>query len=113
MLFIEKIIDLAKYLNIKDVFSKTFAIELFKHMNINEYIIKPKKSKELCYRLIYNFELIELKIVKTYIKTNLTNSSNKLFKSSAKAFILFVKKSNYSFRLYINYQGLNNLIIKN
>ena len=56
---------------------------------------------------------MELEILKAYIKTNLSNSFIKPFKSSAGTLILFDRKSNGFLRLCVNYRGLNNLIIKN
>ena len=47
------------------------------------------------------------------MKINLANGFIWLFKSSAKAPILFDKKLDRSFCLYIDYWGFNNLIIKN
>lgn len=41
---------------------------------MNDYIIKLKIDKQLFFSLIYNIKLIKLEILKTYIKTNLTNS---------------------------------------
>ena len=65
------------------------------------------------YRLIYSLRLVEFKILKTYIKTNLANGFIKASKLPADTPILFVCKPNSSFRLCVNHQGLNNLIIKN
>ena len=56
---------------------------------------------------------MNLEILKIYIKNNLINGFIKFFKFSAGAFILFDEKSDESLRLYMNYCGLNNLIIKN
>lgn len=39
---------------------------------INEHIIKLVNGKELPYELIYSLDVVELKILKTYIKTNRT-----------------------------------------
>ena len=54
---------------------------------------------------------MELKILKTYIKTNLANSFLQSFKSLIDAFIFFDKKLDRSFGLYIDYKSLNNLTI--
>ena len=62
---------------------------------------------------IYNLGLMELETLKTYIKTNLTNSFIRPSKSAISASILFVKKHNCNFYFYVNYQDLNNLTIKN
>ncbi len=56
---------------------------------------------------------MELEILKAYIKNNLASGFIRSFKSPAGAPILFDKKPNGSLRLYVDYQGLNNLIIKN
>ncbi len=51
--------------------------------------------------------------MKAYIKNNLANSFIILSKSPAGAPIFFNKKSDGSLRLCMDYQGLNNLTIKN
>lgn len=56
---------------------------------------------------------MELEILKTYIKTNLVNNFIKSLKFFTNTLIFFFQKLNSSFSLYINYCGLNNLIIKN
>lgn len=56
---------------------------------------------------------MELEILKIYIENNLVNSFISPSKSSARVPIFFDKKQNGSLWLYINYQGLNNLTIKN
>ena len=56
---------------------------------------------------------MESETLKTYIETNLANGFIRLSKSSAGAPILFDRKSDGSLWLCINYQGLNNLTIKN
>ena len=88
-------------------------IELSKNTKINKHAIKLEENKQPPFGLIYNLELVELETLKTYIKTNLANNFIWLFKSSTRAPILFNKKPDRSFHLYVNYWGLNNLIIKN
>ena len=56
---------------------------------------------------------MELETLKTYIETNLANRFIRPSKSPAGAPILFYRKSDGSLRLCINYQGLNNITIKN
>ncbi len=56
---------------------------------------------------------MELEILKAYIKNNLANSFIRPSKSSAGALILFDKKPDGDLRLCVDYQGLNNLTIKN
>ena len=56
---------------------------------------------------------MELKTLKAYIETNLANGFIRPSKSPAGAPILFDRKSDGSFRLCVDYRGLNNLTIKN
>ena len=51
--------------------------------------------------------------MKAYIKNNLANDFIKPSKSPAGAFILINKKLDSSLKLYVDYQALNNLTIKN
>lgn len=45
------------------------AIELSENIGINKHIINLIKGKQVLYRPIYAFKLIELEILKAYIKT--------------------------------------------
>ena len=54
-----------------------------------------------------------LETLKAYIETHLKTGFIQLFKSHTGVLILFDKKPDGSLRLYVNYQVLNNLIIKN
>ena len=56
---------------------------------------------------------MELETLKTYIETNLATGFIRPLKSPHGAPILFICKPNGSFRLCVNYRGLNNLTIKN
>ena len=56
---------------------------------------------------------MELKTLKAYIEINLANGFIRPSKSPAGAPILFDQKSDGSLRLCVDYQGLNNLTIKN
>ena len=56
---------------------------------------------------------MELETLKVYIKNNLVNGFIRLSKFLTRALIFFNKKSDNNIRLYIDYQDLNNLIIKN
>lgn len=89
------------------------AIELPERFDIIEYLINLKPSKQQLYNPGYILGPVELKTLKTYIKTNLANGFIYPSKSPARALILFVQKSNNSLRLCVDYYDLNNLIIKN
>ncbi len=80
---------------------------------MNEYAIKLAEEKQQTYGPIYAFSLVKLETLKTYIKTHLKTGFIQLSKSPISAFILFNKKPDGSLHLYIDYQGLNNFIIKN
>ena len=88
-------------------------MELLENAGMNEYAIKLKEGKQPLFGPIYSLDLVELEILKTYIKTNLANSFIHLSKSLAGALILFHKKPNGSLRLYVDYWGLNNITIRN
>lgn len=82
-------------------------------MSLNKHTIKLIDGKQLSYRLIYALSLVKLETLKTYIETYLKirfiQSPNFLIN----ALILFDKSFDGSFCLCVNYQGLNNLRIKN
>ena len=61
----------AKYSDFTDVFSKKLSAMLPEYTKINTHIINLEKGKQLPYRPIYNLDLVEPEILKTYIKTNL------------------------------------------
>lgn len=46
-------------------------MELSENINMNDYDIKLVEDTQLFYELIYNLQLVELEILKTYIKTHL------------------------------------------
>ena len=102
-----------KYSDFADVLSSDLAFELPKHIRINDHAIKQVKDQKPIYEPIYSLGPVELEILKAYIKTNLANVFIRPSKSPAGAPILFDRKSDGSFRLCVDYQGLNNLTIKN
>ena len=113
LLLAEKVIILAKYLDFADVFSKESAEVLPKRTGINKDVIELEKGKQSPYESMYSLGPMKLKILKTYIETNLANGFIRPSKSPADAPILFVWKLEGSFCLCFNYWGLNNLMIKN
>ena len=102
----------SKYANFADVFSPKLAAE-FPKPRISNHAIKLVNDRQLPYGLIYSLGPIELETLKVYIKNNLTNSFIRFSKSPVRAFILFNQKPDSSLKLYVDYQGLNNLTIKN
>ena len=102
-----------EYSDFADVFLEKSANVFPERTKANKHTIELEKGKQPPNRPIYSLELVELKTLKIYIKTNLTNGFIWPSKSPADALILFVYKPDNSFCLCVNYQGLNNLTIKN
>lgn len=104
---------LIEYSNFTDVFSKKSAVVLLEHTEIKTHAIDLEESKQPYYGLIYSLRPVELETLKIYIENNLANHFIRLFMSSARTPIWFNKKPDGSLWLYINYQGFNNITIKN
>ena len=102
-----------KYFDFSNVFSLDSVAELLEHTGINDHPINLLDNKQPLYGLIYSLGPVELKKLKTYIKTNLASSFIRSSKSPAGASILFVRKKDGNLRLCVDYGGLNNLTIKN
>ena len=103
----------AEYSDYSNVFSAENATELPENTGMNEHAIELKEGKQPPFGLIYSLGPVELETLKTYIKTNLANGFIQSSKSLVRAPILFDKKPDGSFRLCVDYWGLNNLSIKN
>ena len=80
---------------------------------MNEHAIELEEDKQLPFGPIYSLGPVELETLKTYIETNLANGFIRPSKSPAGALILFNQKPDGSFRLCVDYWGLNNITIKN
>ena len=93
---------LAKYANFAHIFSLDLASKLFSYTKINNYVIKFVTGQQTSYEPIYHLRLVELKILKAYIETNLANKFIRPFKSLVGTPILFDQKSNRSFWLCAN-----------
>ena len=103
----------AKYSDFTDVFLKKSAEVLPERTGINDYAIKLEDGKQPLNGSIYSLGPVEPETLKTYIETNLANYFIRPSMFLAGAPILFVCKPNDSLQLCVNYQGLNNLTIKN
>ena len=104
---------LMEYSNYSNVFLIEYVAKLSENTRMNKHAIKLEKNKQSPFGPIYSLEPIELETLKTYIKINLANGFIWPFKSFARAPILFNRKPNRSFCLCIDYQGFNNITIKN
>lgn len=104
---------LPEYADYADIFYANLVIELSENIDINEHPIGYIEGKQPPYGPIYNLSQMDLETLKAYIKTHLKSGFFRPFKSLAGIPILFDKKSHGNLRLFIDYQELNNLIIKN
>ncbi len=103
----------SKYTDFADVFCPKLAAELLEYTRINNHVVKLVDNWQPLYGPICSLWFEELETLKAYIKNNLANGFIRPFKSPVGAPILFDKKLDGSLRLYVDYQGLNNLTIKN
>lgn len=101
----------AKYAEYLHVFLLNIVIKLLKNTSINKYIIKLVEGKQQLYSSIYTLSLVELEILKAYIKTYLKTWFIQSSKFLAGATILFDKKQDSSLCHFVIYQGFNNLTI--
>ena len=102
-----------KYTDFAHIFLPKLAVELPKHMRINDHAIKLVDNRQSLYSPICSLGLMELETLKAYIKYNLANNFIRPFKFPIGVLIFFDKKPDGSLRLCVDYQGLNNLTIKN
>ena len=103
----------AEYSDYSNVFLAKNAAELPENTGINEYAIELEESKQPSFGPIHSLGLVELKTLKTYIKTNMANGFIRPYKSPVGASILFDRKPDRSLRLCMDYRDFNNIIIKN
>ncbi len=88
-------------------------MELPKQTGMNKHAIELIEGKQPPYGPIYALSLVVLETLKTYIETYLKTDFIWRSKSPAGAPIHFNKKPDGSLHLYVDYQGLKNLTIKN
>ena len=91
-----------KYVYFSDVFSKESAALLPARSDINEHQINLEPGKQPPYRPMYSLGPVELETFKTYIETNLASKFIQSSKSPVKPLILFVRKLDRSFCLYVD-----------
>ena len=104
---------LSKYTDFADVFSPKLVAKLPEHTRINDHAIELVDDLQPPYGPIYSLGPVELETLKAYIKYNLVSSFIRSSKSPTGVAILFHKKLDSSLRLCVDYQGSNNLTIKN
>lgn len=80
-----------------DIFICDLTNESPKNTSLNKHIIELVDGKQLLYGLIYTLSLVELEVLKAYIKIHLKLGFIQLFKSLVCAPIFFDKKPDDSF----------------
>ena len=104
LLLVKKVTVLTKYSDFANVFLKKSANVLLEQTKVNKPAIKLEKYKQPPYEPIYSLgPPVELKTLKSYIKTNLASSFIRALELLASALILFVRKPNGSLCLFVNY----------
>ncbi len=101
-----------QYFAFQDIFFEVETHKFFEH-DFHDHVIEILSNRDSFFDSIYNLSATELKILKDYIDEYMKKNFIIKFVSSAKIFILFVKKMNDKFRLCVNYKKLNEIIIKN
>ncbi len=96
----------------KKVFSKILSNSLNMH-NQMKHLIDLMKSKMSHIESIYKMIQDEFAAIWDYLKNALKKKWIHSSSSSAEASVLFVKKLNESFCLYMNYHDLNEITVKN
>ncbi len=97
----------SEYTDFVDIFLSKLVIELPEHMRINNHFIELVDDWQLPYNPIYSLGLVELEILKAYIKNNLANGFIRSSMSPIRASILFDKKPDGSLKLCVDYWDLN------
>ena len=104
---------LAKYSNYSNVFLVENVTKHPEHTGMNYHAIELEEGKQLSFSPIHSLGSVELKTLKTYIKTNLANGFIRPFKSLTETPILLDRKPDKSLRFCVDYGGLSNITIKN
>lgn len=92
-----------EYNDFTHFFSLDLAIRSLNRTGINKHAIKVLEGKSPLYSLIYSQNLVELETFKTYIVTQLKIRFIYTSKSLGAMPLIFDKKSDRNFHLYINY----------
>jgi hypothetical protein len=103
---------LFQYVAFQNIFFEIKAHKFSKH-DFHDYVIEILSNRDSFFDFIYNLSTTKLKILKNYIDEYMKKNFIIKFVSSAKVFILFVKKTNDKLCLCVNYKNLNEIIIKN
>jgi hypothetical protein len=101
-----------EFMDYSDVFQKSSADKLPEPSKWN-YTIPLEQGTAPPFEPIYSLSEVDPKALDAYLKENLEKGFIRPSQSPAGAPILFVKKSDGSLRLCVDYRGLNKITIKN
>ena len=93
------------------MFSKYYQKQLSNHCPY-DLNIQIKEDKLSFHKLIYSFSILELQMLREFLKENLKTDIIQLFHSLCGSSVLFMKKKNGSLQLCIDYQKLNRITRK-
>jgi hypothetical protein len=93
-----------QYFAFQDIFFEVKAHKFFEH-DFHDHVIEILSNRDSFFDSIYNLSATKLKILKNYIDEYMKKNFIIEFVSSAKAFILFVKKTNDKLCLCVNYKN--------
>jgi hypothetical protein len=103
---------LEAYKDYINVFSKTEARKLLNFTRVMHFI-NIEERKIVFFGFIYPLSVVELRVLREYLKFNLIKRWIQKSRSSVKASILFTLKKDKTLRLYVDYRGLNRITVKN
>ena len=106
------IIVLLKYYDFFNMFSSAKVDKFFLH-RFNDHKIFLMFNKKSNFNLIYDMSQDEFKILKKYLNNNLIKRFIRSNFFSTILFILFTRKPDEEFRLYVDHYVFNIIIIKN
>ncbi len=94
------------------MFSEILSDSLNMHDQMKHFI-DLMKSKMFCIKFIYKMTWDELTVIWDYLNNTLKKKWIYSSSSFAETSVLFVKKSNESLHLYMNYRDFNEITVKN
>ena len=100
-----------QYHDFLSLFTKKGADQLLQHRYVNHEIPLEADKKPPIGRM-YSMSATELQELRKWIKENLSKDFIRASSSSCASPILFVKKKDGSFQLFVDYRALNDITIK-
>jgi hypothetical protein len=102
-----------EYQDLAEVFSEEKANTLPPHRDGLDHVITLEEGTKPVFEPIYNLSEVELRTLRDYIEDNLRKGFIRPSSSPFDLSVLFVKKSDRSLRLVVDYRALNRVTVKN